>query len=115
MRRRPYERVEPQSPADASTTFSVVRLTFDIHHAANPSTADRSLTPAGPGSAKALDAQVPTTEAFIPEPGVERLNEGVLLRLFRRDVVPLDAASVRPVEHGPRGELGPIAHQEAFA
>ena len=34
MRQRPYECLEPLALANASPPFSLVRLTFDAHHAA---------------------------------------------------------------------------------
>ena len=43
-------------------------------------------------------------QAFVPEPAVEALDEGVLHRLSWRDVMPLDAGFVGPGEHGIRGE-----------
>ena len=48
-------------------------------------------------------------EAFVPKPPVEALDEGVLHRLARLDVVPLDAVILRPFQDGVRGELRPLA------
>jgi methylase of polypeptide subunit release factors len=45
---------------------------------------------------------------LIPEPGVEALDERVLLRLSRRDLVPLDLVFLRPAQDRHAGELGPI-------
>ncbi len=51
-------------------------------------------------------------EAFVTELAIEALDEAVLLRLARRDVVPGDAGLVLPFQDGARGQLGPIAHWE---
>ena len=37
-------------------------------------------------------------EAFVPDPGIEAVDEPVLLRLARCDVVPLDLPVLRPFE-----------------
>src|SRR5581483_6336555 len=44
-------------------------------------------------------------EALVPEPADEALHEGVLLRLARRDVMPLDAARLRPLQDCHAGQL----------
>ena len=44
-------------------------------------------------------------QALIPQLAIEALHEAVLLRLARRDVVPLDAIPLRPLEHGVAGKL----------
>ena len=45
---------------------------------------------------------------FVPEPGVEALDDGVLLRRSRRDVVPFDPLFLRPAQDGHAGELGAV-------
>jgi hypothetical protein len=47
-------------------------------------------------------------QAFIAEPAVEALDEPVLLRLARRDVVPGDATFLMPAQHRVRGQLGAV-------
>jgi hypothetical protein len=47
-------------------------------------------------------------EQLIAQPVVEALDEPVLLRLSRRDVVPTNAALVRPGEDGGRSQLGAV-------
>ncbi len=47
-------------------------------------------------------------QQFVPEPGVEALDAGVLLRLSRRDVVPFDLLFLRPAQDRHAGELGAI-------
>lgn len=44
-------------------------------------------------------------ETLVPEPAVEALDEAILHRLARRDVVPLDAALLLPFEHRVAGQL----------
>ena len=45
-------------------------------------------------------------EALVTEPAVEAFDEGILHRLARGDVVPLDAPLGRPAQHGIAGQLG---------
>ena len=52
-------------------------------------------------------------EAFVTQAAVEALDVAVLLRLARRDVVPLDRSLLRPSQDGQAGELGAVAHWEA--
>ena len=52
-------------------------------------------------------------EAFVAQTTIEALDEAVLHRLARRDVVPLDPALLRPAQDGRRPQLGAIAHWEA--
>src|SRR3989344_2697419 len=47
-------------------------------------------------------------QALVPQPAVEALDEAVLLRPARRDVVPGDASAVGPSEDRATGHLGPI-------
>lgn len=47
-------------------------------------------------------------EALIPEPTVERLNEAILHRLVRRDVVPFHLTLFLPGQDSVRGQLGAI-------
>src|SRR3546814_8586792 len=47
-------------------------------------------------------------QAFVPEPAVEALHEGVLGRLPRGDVVPFHAPAVGPLQHCPRGQFRPV-------
>ena len=47
-------------------------------------------------------------EAFVSETGVEALDEPVLLRFARRDVVSLDVAFLRPAQDRHAGQLGTI-------
>lgn len=42
-----------------------------------------------------------------------RFHKAVLLRLARRDVMPLDPGIPAPGEDGVTGQLGAIAHREA--
>ena len=51
-------------------------------------------------------------EAFVPEPSVEALDEAVLHRFTRRDVVPFHLAILLPFEHGIRREFGAVARRE---
>ena len=45
-------------------------------------------------------------EALIPEPAIEALDEAVLHRLSRCDIVPLDAAILLPFKHRIACQLG---------
>jgi hypothetical protein len=47
-------------------------------------------------------------ETFVTEAVIEAFNEGILHGLARRDVMPFDAGSVGPLEHGPRGQLAAV-------
>lgn len=48
-------------------------------------------------------------QQFIAQATVERLDEGVLLRLARIDVMPWNGILVGPSQDGPAGELGPAS------
>ena len=47
-------------------------------------------------------------QAFIPQAAVEGLDEAILLRLARVDVVPFDTVLVGPFQDGLAGELGSV-------
>lgn len=47
-------------------------------------------------------------EEFIAQPSVEALDERILGRLAGRDVMPVDAGAVLPVEHGARCQFRSI-------
>jgi hypothetical protein len=47
-------------------------------------------------------------QAFVVEPAVEALDEPVLLRLARRDVVPCDTTLRLPAQHGVGDQLGAV-------
>jgi hypothetical protein len=47
-------------------------------------------------------------QQLVPQPADEALDEGVLLGLARRDVVPVEAGAVGPRQDGARGELRAI-------
>lgn len=51
-------------------------------------------------------------EALVAQTPVEALDEVVLHRLARLDVMPLDAALLRPAQDDRRGQLGAVAHWE---
>ena len=54
-------------------------------------------------------------EALIAQAPVEALDEAVLHRLARRDVVPFDMALLLPVQDGVRGQLGAVvAHDHRW-
>lgn len=47
-------------------------------------------------------------EKFVPHPAVETLDEPILHRLSRRDVVPLDLGLGAPLQDRIRGQFGPV-------
>ena len=47
-------------------------------------------------------------EALVAQPSIERLDEGVLQGLTRRDLVLLDVLILLPAKDGERGELGTV-------
>src|SRR5690242_8630909 len=47
-------------------------------------------------------------QQLVPEPAVEALDQGVLLRLARGDVVPLDASVLTPPQDRHAGQLGAV-------
>ena len=47
-------------------------------------------------------------EAFVAQPAVEQLDEAVLGRLSRRDVVPLDALVLLPAKDCPLRQFGAV-------
>ena len=51
-------------------------------------------------------------KAFISQPTVEALDEGVLYRLAGLNVVPCESSG-GPAQHRTTGQLGSIVHQEA--
>ena len=51
-------------------------------------------------------------EAFVAQSAVEALDEAILHRFARRDVVPFDAALLLPSQDGVRRELGAVAPAE---
>ena len=53
-------------------------------------------------------------QAFISELAVKAFNETVLLGLCRRDVVPIDACILNPLQNCLAGELGAIARDYRF-
>jgi hypothetical protein len=50
----------------------------------------------------------PTASQNVAQPAVEALDEAVLLRFARRDVVPADAGRIRPAQDRVRGQLGAV-------
>ena len=52
-------------------------------------------------------------QAFVAQAAVETLDESVLLRLARIDVVPFDAVRVGPFQDGLAGELGSVVADDA--
>ena len=53
-------------------------------------------------------------ETFVAQAAVEALDVAVLLRLDRRDVVPLDRPFLRPSQDSQVGQFGAVAHWEAL-
>ena len=53
-------------------------------------------------------------EAFVAELAIEALDEAVLLRLSRRDVVPGDAGFILPFEDGATGQFAAIVRDNGF-
>ena len=51
-------------------------------------------------------------QELVAQRPVERFNEGILLRLARIDVVPLDPVLAGPLQDRPARELGSVAHWE---
>ncbi len=51
-------------------------------------------------------------EAFVSQFAVEAFNEAVLLRLSRRDVMPIDAGFLNPFEDRRAGELSAVTPSE---
>jgi len=51
-------------------------------------------------------------QQLIAQATIERLDEDVLLRLARVDVMPWNGVLVGPSQNGPTGELGPVARRE---
>jgi len=47
-------------------------------------------------------------EQFVAQAGIEALDEGILLRLAGRDVMPLDPRLLRPAQDRQAGEFGAI-------
>lgn len=45
---------------------------------------------------------------FVPEAAAKRLDEGVLRRLFGRDVMPVDPRLLAPLEHCHAGQFGAV-------
>jgi hypothetical protein len=70
--------------ATASPPFSLVRLTFDAHHAAT-TIADRSVTPRRDRDRLSLTPSPRLQKALIPEPADEALHKRVLDRLAGLD------------------------------
>ena len=60
--------------------------------------------PAGMGEA----GEDRLVQELVPEPGIEALDESVLIGLARRDVVPLDAPLLRPAQDHHAGQFGPV-------
>ncbi len=56
-------------------------------------------------------------EAFVAQAAVEALDEGVVGRLARRDVMPFDLAFLKPAQDRCRGQLGAIVadHRQRLA
>lgn len=52
-------------------------------------------------------------EQFVAQTADERLGEGILDRLARRDVMPGDLVIVRPSQDGGRGEFGSITREQS--
>ena len=52
-------------------------------------------------------------QALVAQATIERFHEAVLLRLARRDVMPLDPGVLAPREDSMTGQLGAVAHWEA--
>ncbi len=50
-------------------------------------------------------------QAFVPQPTIEALNEGILRRLARFDKTHLNVMFLAPVEHGLRGKFGAVIRQ----
>lgn len=53
-------------------------------------------------------------QAFVAQATIEGLDEAVLLRLARIDVMPFDAVFVGPFQDGLAGELGAVACWEGM-
>ena len=53
-------------------------------------------------------------EQLVPQPAIEALGEGILDRLARSDVVPVDPLPVGEAEDGVRGELGAVVADNHF-
>jgi hypothetical protein len=58
------------------------------------------------------DAQPRATGGLIPQSADEALNNLILLRFARYDVVPVDTSGVRPVQDRLAGQLGAVARLE---
>lgn len=56
------------------------------------------------------DSEQMLSEAFVPKPALETLDEPVLLRPARCDVVPQHRPFFLPVQERVRGHLGAVAH-----
>ena len=54
-------------------------------------------------------------EQFVPQPAVEALDEGILDRLARGNVVPVDPHPVSEAQDGIGRELSPIAPTEGMS
>lgn len=52
-------------------------------------------------------------EAFVPQPAIEALHEGVLLRLSQRDILPFHADGLAPLKNCRRGRLGAVVGHAA--
>lgn len=53
-------------------------------------------------------------QTFIPETAIERFDIGVLIRFARLDEEELNAASMRPGQHGPTTELLAVIRPDCF-
>ena len=53
-------------------------------------------------------------QALVAQPAIEALDEGILCRLSRRDVVPLNAGFTDPFQDRMAGQLCAIAHWEGW-
>ena len=62
----------------------------------------------------AVAAEAVLVQAFVAQPAIEALNEAVLHRLARGDVMPLDAAVLLPPKDRIRGPLGAVIEREPF-
>ena len=60
----------------------------------------------GPGVRQGGEQRL--VQAFVTQPPVEAFDEAVLLRLARRDVMPVDPAILRPLEDRHAGQLGAV-------
>jgi hypothetical protein len=66
----------------------------------------------GPGLGQRGEQRL--VEAFVAQATIEALDEAVLHRLARRNVVPIDPPLLRPAQDGRRSQFGAIVADESL-